>query len=779
MKVHIQVFLILFFFFPSTYQSNAQNIDTIFGCDDFPQSAAEISSCTICNFDILYGTTFPFTPSPDAGWCGSVENDQYIGFVVGPSGEVVFSIESFGCLQGQGVQVGIYDQNNQLVGDCFNQVTPSQPQGFSASNLTPNTTYFLRIDGFAGDGCEFNIQAISGLANNGIGTFETVIIGNQSVIQYVPSPCFENTPTLDTIDFDGCLYRADYILQPDTLPYDVRTTTDLDSFQVITWPDSMEQRVLLLLDLELIQNDPSGSCPDSLLLPYYSHFLDLDVNASISTKAWACDSERLVGTIQGSSGSDQLHLLESGTQDYTLSGAGYHGFGGGFDDVLFDYRIVQGSTVLSLGSFTENDFEESFTVNHDDGPVVIQFDNPRDWQMEVAIERASPAQPWSLNDIFDQDIASECVSATVSALEIISPNYSQIQNANLSFEFGFVSNELINTSGTNFPTSPVLRSTLGNPTLRIDSIALPGELPPGAYVFKATIIPLDDLTPLCGSNDDFDLWYEFNITEPTDTVLLPDLFLSAQGDSVTLFSTLSLTHQIETNVTGAYYAYFNCSVYIQYLLPPPINVNLGVDSLCAGECLFAPTGETISCISGSYSFLANNDTTYFGDLYVDTSDPLSAYRIDYICDSLNGEWYIDMAWTGSYGPYVLDGQTFADTTGQAGPFQNGQTVDISLYGSSPCVDTLYINGSYSCISNTTSIQSYGLEVTQRSTSLLEVSAPAYGWKIQLVDVLGREVMTTSLQQGTNQLFVGDLLKGTYFIVVQNGNQSASEKWVKR
>ncbi|MFK8056756.1 MAG: gliding motility-associated C-terminal domain-containing protein [Saprospiraceae bacterium] len=158
------VFITLFSFIRL---ASAQTVDTIFGCDEIPNSPLAGAACTICNFDILYGTTFPFTPSPDAGWCGSIENDQYIGFVAGPTGSVVFEMSTFGCVSGQGVQVGIYDADNSLVGDCFNQVMPGTPQIFTAGGLTPGTVYYMRIDGFAGDGCEFNIQVISGLISTG------------------------------------------------------------------------------------------------------------------------------------------------------------------------------------------------------------------------------------------------------------------------------------------------------------------------------------------------------------------------------------------------------------------------------------------------------------------------------------------------------------------------------------------------------------------------------------------------------------------------------------
>jgi len=159
--------LVLITFLSFFRVGSAQTVDTIFGCDDIPNNPLAGAACTICSFDILYGTTTFFTASPDAGWCGSVENDQYIGFVAGPTGAVVFEMSTFNCTNGNGVQVGIYDQSNSLVGDCFNQVFPGTPQVFTAGGLTPGEVYYMRIDGFAGDDCEFNIQVISGLTSIG------------------------------------------------------------------------------------------------------------------------------------------------------------------------------------------------------------------------------------------------------------------------------------------------------------------------------------------------------------------------------------------------------------------------------------------------------------------------------------------------------------------------------------------------------------------------------------------------------------------------------------
>ena len=158
------VILLAFFNFHAAFAQGG-GVDTILGCDEIPPTPQAGASCTICNFQTLYGFTTIFTPSPDAGWCGTIENDQYIGFVAGPTGAVTFEITTFNCTNGDGVQVGIYDQNNSLVGDCFNQVFPNQPQVFTGGGLTPGEVYYMRIDGFAGDNCEFTITVISGLSN--------------------------------------------------------------------------------------------------------------------------------------------------------------------------------------------------------------------------------------------------------------------------------------------------------------------------------------------------------------------------------------------------------------------------------------------------------------------------------------------------------------------------------------------------------------------------------------------------------------------------------------
>ena len=137
----------------------------VLGCDDLLLNGQGGPFCTICNFQTITGSTFGYTPSPANGWCGTIENDQYIGFVAGTTGNVVFEITVASCVDGNGLQIGIYNKFNEPVGDCFSQLFPGQTQQFTAGLLEPGEIYYFRIDGFAGDNCDFEIRVISGLIN--------------------------------------------------------------------------------------------------------------------------------------------------------------------------------------------------------------------------------------------------------------------------------------------------------------------------------------------------------------------------------------------------------------------------------------------------------------------------------------------------------------------------------------------------------------------------------------------------------------------------------------
>jgi len=248
-------FIAILIILSASIQSYGQTVDTIFGCDEIPSIGFD-TDCTMCSFDILYGTSAGFTASPAAGWCGSVENDQYIGFVIGPTGTLVFEMQTFNCLNGNGLEVGIYDQHNNLVGDCFNLLLPGFPQVFTADGLIPGTLYYIRIDGFDADHCEFNIQIISGLNSVGPGA-PGAILGPSSV-------CWDETDERYPFFIDPIPNATSYYwrLTPGIWTADaiIKSQRQLDSTEVITTNPIIDVEVKAMsLDM------PSGTC-DTLLL---------------------------------------------------------------------------------------------------------------------------------------------------------------------------------------------------------------------------------------------------------------------------------------------------------------------------------------------------------------------------------------------------------------------------------------------------------------------------------------------------------------------------------
>jgi len=169
--------------------SLGQTVDTIRGCDDIPPSSIAAISCTICDFDVHHGTNRTYTPSLEADWCGTIENDQYIGFVAGPIGSVVFYLEAYDCIIGSGLEAAIYDETNSLIGDCSSFIFPSSPNILEANDLIPGNFYYLRIDGYLDDRCSFLVQVITGLFSEGPSS-PGPIVGPERVCWNETSPYF-------------------------------------------------------------------------------------------------------------------------------------------------------------------------------------------------------------------------------------------------------------------------------------------------------------------------------------------------------------------------------------------------------------------------------------------------------------------------------------------------------------------------------------------------------------------------------------------------------------
>ncbi|MCB0520003.1 MAG: gliding motility-associated C-terminal domain-containing protein [Lewinellaceae bacterium] len=122
--------------------------------------------CDPCLLNGYNGSTVPGSntcnvPGP---FCGSIENNQWWAFLAPQSGTVTFNFTVTNCTgagTGSGIQAEIYSTNTcndfVSVSNCW---SPGAQQNGSvtANNLTPFCTYYLMVDGWAGDFCDFTIN---------------------------------------------------------------------------------------------------------------------------------------------------------------------------------------------------------------------------------------------------------------------------------------------------------------------------------------------------------------------------------------------------------------------------------------------------------------------------------------------------------------------------------------------------------------------------------------------------------------------------------------------
>jgi hypothetical protein len=122
----------------------------------------EPPGCLMCT-NTYSGSTAGYTqgqPGPTFP-CGSVENNLWLAFIANSSNvTIILSVGT--CVQGQGLDMMVYDQNLVPVLNCFSNGGPGPGQTASAgmSGLIPGEIYSIMVDGFAGDICDFTITGV-------------------------------------------------------------------------------------------------------------------------------------------------------------------------------------------------------------------------------------------------------------------------------------------------------------------------------------------------------------------------------------------------------------------------------------------------------------------------------------------------------------------------------------------------------------------------------------------------------------------------------------------
>ncbi|MCB9196203.1 MAG: SprB repeat-containing protein, partial [Flavobacteriales bacterium] len=142
------------------------------GCGTNPAAGNTCATATpICDLNGYCGNTSAsytanYWTQLGNGFSGSIENNSFISFVASSS-SMSFDVYTSNCSYGYGIQLYLFSASN-----CSGAVTEfidwnlgyESDATLSATGLTPGNTYYIMIDGNAGDVCDYQIVANSGVA---------------------------------------------------------------------------------------------------------------------------------------------------------------------------------------------------------------------------------------------------------------------------------------------------------------------------------------------------------------------------------------------------------------------------------------------------------------------------------------------------------------------------------------------------------------------------------------------------------------------------------------
>jgi hypothetical protein len=136
-------------------------------CPTPPPPGAENcqASCVYCDFDGYMGINNG-TPSGGNTVCGqiAIHNDQWFGFTAGSS-TIEITIIPSNCQNGDGLQSAFFDDCSDADAITCNPGSPgggNNPLVLFYDGFTPGETYFLMLDGWSGDVCNFEIDITQG-----------------------------------------------------------------------------------------------------------------------------------------------------------------------------------------------------------------------------------------------------------------------------------------------------------------------------------------------------------------------------------------------------------------------------------------------------------------------------------------------------------------------------------------------------------------------------------------------------------------------------------------
>lgn len=157
-----------------TFNMCVMNPPTMPVCGDNPIAGDNcLNASPVCNLNGYCGNTSA-TYTATTGWsqltnefCSGLQNDSYIKFVA-DSSSIGFYVWQTSSQNGDGIQMMVYSSSTCGSGavtsySCYSQISPDvNPSYISASGLTPGNTYYIIIDGFSNDVCDYVIGLSQG-----------------------------------------------------------------------------------------------------------------------------------------------------------------------------------------------------------------------------------------------------------------------------------------------------------------------------------------------------------------------------------------------------------------------------------------------------------------------------------------------------------------------------------------------------------------------------------------------------------------------------------------
>jgi hypothetical protein len=98
--------------------------------------------------------------------CGNIENDSWITFIAGATSvEIDYTIGD--CTDNDGIQLSVFSGTcgalSLVTGSCVNPTGENITGTWNFTGLTIGSTYYIRIDGYAGDLCDYYFEPVSGV----------------------------------------------------------------------------------------------------------------------------------------------------------------------------------------------------------------------------------------------------------------------------------------------------------------------------------------------------------------------------------------------------------------------------------------------------------------------------------------------------------------------------------------------------------------------------------------------------------------------------------------